>query len=132
MFVFDGAALAQDKVRAELESLHTKWFAAHDQGDGAAMNRIEVDNLVLVLPDGSVFKKEEPRPAKHEGTGVTSRALSDLVIRRFGDTAIMTGILITQDSKGSKREATTVVWIRQKGTWRVASAQWAGIPASSH
>src|SRR4030095_12711365 len=86
-----GPTLAKDEIDAELEALHTKWFAAYDRGDGASMNELEASNLVLILPDGTLFKKSEARKA-HTATGVTSRALSNLSIRRFGDTAIMTGI----------------------------------------
>ncbi len=127
-----GPALAEDNVAAELEALHTKWFAAYDRGDGAAMNRIETDNLVLILPDGTIFKKTEPRAKKHEATGAARRVLSDVSIRRFGDATVMTGILTSSYPDGTKAEATTVVWVRQNGSWRVASAQWAPVSTNRH
>ena len=46
-------ALAQTTssgLSGELEALHAQWFKAFDAGDGAAMDQMEVDNLVLVMP----------------------------------------------------------------------------------
>src|SRR5215208_5539311 len=66
--VRDGDALLLDdgsaKLRNELEAIHGRWFHAFDAGDGAAMDAVEVDNLVLVMPDGSVWKKSGPRAGK--------------------------------------------------------------------
>jgi ketosteroid isomerase-like protein len=125
-----GPALAKDDVEAELEALHGKWFAAYDRGDGTTMNGMETKNLVLVLPDGTIFKKTKPRAETLDATGVARRTLGKVSIRRFGDTAIMTGILTSSYAAGSRDEATTVVWVRQNGGWRVASAQWTPVPGS--
>lgn len=116
---------SKDSLGNELEGLHAKWFKAFDGGDGAAMDRMEVDNLVLGMPDGTVFSKTSPRAGeqrKHEGE--IQRTLSDVSVRRFEDTAVLTGVLTTTTSKEKSQELTTVVFVRSTGAWKIASAQW--------
>ena len=119
---------SDQKLQSELVRLHTDWFTAFDKGDGAAMSRLEVPNFQAVFPDGRVFKKTKPRAGSQKPTMVTSRTLSDADVRQFGDTAILTGVVTVEPSMFSSADkvATTVVFAREGGNWRVASAQWTG------
>jgi ketosteroid isomerase-like protein len=124
-----GAALLLDdvsaKLRNELQALHDRWFQAFDAGDGAAMDAVEVDNLVLVMPDGSVWKKSGSRAGKQAKRDVVpQRSLSDVTVRQFGDTAILTGILTNKAARETNKGGTTVVFVRPRGTWLIASVQW--------
>ena len=80
--------LAQDadgQLRSELQALHAKWFKAFDSGDGATMDQMEVDNLVLVMPNGDIWRKPGPRAGKQRKLDpLSERALSNVVVRRFG------------------------------------------------
>ena len=127
--VRDGDALLLDdvsaKLRNELETIHGRWFQAFDSGDGAAMDVVEVDNLVMVMPDGSVWKKSGPRAGKQPKREVVpQRSLSDVTVRQFGDTAILTGILMNKTARETNKGGTTVVFVRRGGTWRIASVHW--------
>jgi tetratricopeptide (TPR) repeat protein len=131
LFVFAAGtsqSLAQgvdERLKSELVRLHTEWFAAYDQGDGPAMDRMEVPNFALVMPDGSLWKKEAPRKATGKRTGYTSRTLTDVNVRQFGDTAILTGTVASEPAMaGDDKAGTTVVFVRPTGEWRLASAQW--------
>ena len=124
-----GAALLLDdvsaKLRSELQAIHDRWFQAFDAGDGAAMDAVEVDNLLLVRPDGSVWKKSGPRAGKQPKRDVVAqRSLSDVTVRQFGDTAILTGILTDKTATETNKSGTTVVFVRGGGTWLIASVQW--------
>jgi len=117
---------AQDtNLRAQLEAIHSQWFEAFDKGDGAAMDNLETTNLVLVFQNGEIWKKPGSRVGKVKPTGVKSRSLSDVEVRQFGDTAVLTGLLksVDDDSKAAA-DATTVVFVRQAGKWMIASAHW--------
>lgn len=117
---------AQDtNLRAQLEAIHKEWFAAFDKGDGAAMDELEANNLILVFQNGLIWKKPEPRAGKAQPTGVKSRSLTDVEVRQFGETAILTGLLKTveADSK-TTADATTVIFVRQAGKWMIAGAHW--------
>ena len=124
-----GAALLLDdvsaKLRNELQAIHDRWFQAFDAGDGAEMDAVEVDNLVLVMPDGSVWKKSGPRAGKQPKRDVVpQRSLNDVTVRQFGDTAILTGILRNKTATDMENGGTTVVFVRRGGTWLIASVQW--------
>jgi ketosteroid isomerase-like protein len=119
---------ADANLAADLEALHAQWFKAFDSGDGATMDQIEVDNLILVMPTGSLWTKTTARAGKQTKLDPkTERALSNVSVRRFGDTAILTGILTTKSAKESSQDATTVVFVRTSGKWKISSAQWSPV-----
>ena len=116
---------ADATLKSELEALHTKWFKAFDGGDGATMDQMEMENLALVMPTGELWVKTEPRAGNQAKLDPqTKRTLSDVSVRRFGDTAVLTGILTSKTAKENEREATTVVFVQSSGKWKIASAQW--------
>ena len=122
---------ADATLKSELEALHTKWFKAFDGGDGATMDQMEMDKLMLVMPTGFIWTKtkargsEQPKLDPH-----TERTLNDVSVRRFGDTAILTGILTTRSKKEDSQEATTVVFVQSSGKWKIASAQWSPVAST--
>ena len=127
-FLWSVPSMAQGTDRqllSELQAQHAQWFKAFDNGDGATMDQMEMDNLVLVLPMGSLFSKTEPRAGKQKKVDPqTERTLSDVALRRFGETAILTGILTSTTGTDSNKDATTVVFVQTLGKWKIASAQW--------
>ena len=126
----DGASnrIADANLRSNLEALHSKWFKAFDSGDGATMDQVEMDKLTLVMPTGLIWTKTTARTAKQmDRNPETERALSNVSVRRFGETAILTGILTTKSGKEDSQEATTVVFVRSSGKWKIASAQWSPV-----
>ena len=119
---------ADANLRSDLEALHAKWFKAFDSGDGATMDQIEIDKLTLVMPTGLIWAKTTARAGQQlKRDPQTERALSGVSIRRFGDTAILTGNLATKSGKESSQEATTVVFVKSSGKWKIASAQWSPV-----
>jgi ketosteroid isomerase-like protein len=116
---------ADGKLRSDLQAIHDKWFKAFDGGDGAAMDQMEADNLTLVLPNGMVWPKDKPRAGvQSKRDPQTQHALSDVAVRRFGDTAVLTGIVTTTTPKETSKDATTVVFVQRSGKWLIASVQW--------
>jgi ketosteroid isomerase-like protein len=119
---------ADANLTSDLEALHAKWFKAFDSGDGATMDQIEVDKLMLVMPTGSIWTKTTARAGEQsKRDSKTERELSSVSVRRFGDTAVLTGILTTKSAKDNSQEATTVVFVRSSGKWKIASAQWSPV-----
>ncbi len=109
----------------ELQAVHAAWFTAFDSGDGTAMDQIEAPDLVLVMPNGAIWKKTEPRAnTMKKSTAEGTRTLSNVTVREFGDTAVLTGLLTSQTATASETEATTVMFTKIGGKWKVASAQW--------
>ena len=113
------------KLRAELVAIHDRWYRAFDVGDGATMDALEVDDLVLVMPDGSIWAKPGPRAGKQPKRHVQpQRSLGDVTVRQFGDTAILTGMLTSRTPGETDMAGTTVVFVRRGGRWLIASTQW--------
>ena len=117
-------------LRSELEALHAKWFKAFDSGDGTTMDQMEMDNLTLVMPIGTIWPKTTARAGKQRKHDPQTRKLSDVSVRRFGDTAILTGIITTKSAKESSQDATTVVFVQSSGKWKIASAQWTPVAST--
>ena len=90
-------------LRMQLEALHDRWFKAFDSGDGVAMDQMEMSNLILVMPDGSIFSKTKPR-AGNQSSRQTEHTLSDVAVRRFGDAAVLTGMLNTTLANKTSKE----------------------------
>ena len=126
-----GQASSASALKTDLTTLHDQWFTAFDKGDGATMDKLEVENLVIVFQDGQVWKKARSRVGNMKPTGYAGRKLSDVDVRQFGDTAILTGRLATTEQAGAAPviDGTTIVFVRQQGGWRIASAQWSSVPA---
>jgi ketosteroid isomerase-like protein len=111
--------------------MHAKWFKAYDSGDGATMDQMEMDNLALVMPVGFIWLKSEARAGKQPKLDPqTERTLSDVSVRRFGDVAVLTGIITSKSAKENEKEATTVVFVQNSGRWKIASAQWTPVTAA--
>ena len=129
-----GIAIAQSSnsaLGAELEALHAKWFKAFDAGDGATMDQMEVENLALVLPNGMTWAKDSPRAGKQPKRDPSEQhTLSDVVVRQFGESAILTGTVTSKTATDTDKAGTTVVFVRRGGKWLIASAQWTPVEVS--
>jgi Domain of unknown function (DUF4440) len=133
-FLWSMPLIAQDtdsKLESELVTLHTQWFKAYDAGDGPAMNQMEVNNLVLVMPIGVIYRKTTPRDKHPAADPPVERSLSDVSVRRYEGTAILTGTLTSKSSRENSKEATTVVFVMSDGKWKVAAAQWTPVTDTS-
>jgi len=116
---------APNDVPAQLEKLHAAWFTAFDSGDGAAMDKLETDNLALGMPDGTLWYKKEPRARSEKSrTPDVTRSLRDVLVREYGDTAVLTGTLETKSGTETDLSGTTVVFVKKSGSWKICSAQW--------
>jgi hypothetical protein len=103
-------------LESELSAIHAKWFKAFDVGDGATMDQVEVEKLVLITPNGYVWNKTKPRAGEQQKShSPTEYSLISAAVRRFGDTAILTGIVTSKSAEETSQEATTVVFLREAG-----------------
>jgi ketosteroid isomerase-like protein len=115
-----------ESLGTELHETYKAWFAAVDRGDGAAVDALEVNDFILVGAAGMIMEKHrsrvtDPWPLPE----APERTWSDGVVRRYGDTAILTGrITLTYETpKRTTSMGTTAVFVRQADRWRMASVQ---------
>ena len=91
---------AGDSLRTQLEGLHAKWFTAFRSADIVTLNRMETNNIVLVMPDGFVIKNFSPRKnGDLKADPAVKDTLSRVTVRRFGDSAVLVGILTSESPK---------------------------------
>lgn len=126
--LYSMSLVAQDtdaKLQSELEALHAKWYKAYDGGDGVTMDKLEVANLMLIMPTGDTWTKTKPRAGDVGKSSVpVERTLSNVTVHRFGETAVLMGILNSKTPTETGQVATIVVFVRSSGQWKIASAQW--------
>jgi ketosteroid isomerase-like protein len=126
-FSFGQATSEGSNIQVEIQRLTQDWYTAFSKGDGAAMDQMEVPNLVLINPSGTgdIWHKDAPRAGKEKPKAAVY-TVGQSEVRQFGNTAVLTGSF-TSTSKNSDRSDElneTVVWIRMNNKWLVASAQW--------
>jgi hypothetical protein len=112
-------------IQVEIQRLTQDWFTAFSKGDGAAMDQMEVPNLVLVNARGTgdIWQKKAPRAGKQSAiTAIFTVGQSE--VRLFRNTAILTGPVTRKDGDELEEMSETVVWIRMNNKWLVSSAQW--------
>jgi Domain of unknown function (DUF4440) len=124
-FSFGQAKSNGSNIRVEIQRLTQDWFTAFSKGDGAAMDQMEVPNLVLVNTGGrgDIWHKDGPRAGKQKALAAVF-TIGQSEVRQFGNTAILTGPLTRKEGSESDEISETVVWVRMNNKWLVSSAQW--------
>ena len=116
----------------ELSGLANDWAAAELSGDTASLEEILADDFVGVGPRGSSLTREQ-WIARHDTGSLEYRSfgLDEAEVRTYGDAAIVvcrqTAAGVYEDENGrydiDERFRATLVFVRQKGHWRLAGLQ---------
>jgi len=129
------SALASAQPRAtaadvkELNRLETVWNEAHLKGDVNALDRLWADDLFVTMPDMPPMNKEESLAIWKAGKmKFDIYRTSDLRIKVYGNTAVVTGQLVRIRDATSKQFEDdwrfTKVYVRRGGRWQVVT--WHG------
>jgi ketosteroid isomerase-like protein len=110
----------------ELQRLETVWNKAHLAGDAAALDALWADELVVTVPKMPVFNKPSSLAIWRSGKmKFTKYETSGVLVRTFGDTAIVTGSLVRErtfmDKDILEDWRFTKVYIRRDGRWQVVA-----------
>ena len=113
----------------ELTRLETVWNEAHLRGDAAAADKLWAEDLFVTVPDMPVMNKEESLAMWKSGKmKFDIYRTSDLRIRVYGDSAVVTGQLVRiRDANNKEFEDDwrfTKVYVRRRGRWVVVT--WHG------
>jgi len=124
------AAYGQSKSSLEdaLKKMELEWAQAEIKKDVAAVERILADDWVGIDYDGSTATKAAL--IDHLKTGassVESQETSDMKVRIFGKTAIVTGV-DTEKSRDKNKDSTgkyiwTDVFVERNGRWQIVATQ---------
>ena len=122
-------------VEADLLKLEREWLDAYMKRDVAALERIEADDFSITYSTGEVITKaQELAKLKSNAAADPAFRLSteEAKTRLYGDTAVLTGVLIQQWTDNGKEMAVRVrytdVWVKRNGRWQVVAAQLTKMP----
>jgi ketosteroid isomerase-like protein len=122
------AAFGQGQAapEAEFSRLETVWNEAHIKGDPAALERLWSDDLEVAVPRMPILTKSTALQFARSGRMRFERyETSELKVRKYGDTAVVTGRLQrTRTIEGKRMDDDwrfTKVYARQGGEWRVVT-----------
>lgn len=123
---------AQTPVARALFKLENDWTVGLVKRDTVLFKRITDSRFVYtedaaIIPRNDLIKGIATNPDK-----VVSSHNEDMKVHEFGNTALVTGILVV-NSRGKKGPYTTRyrytdTWMNQNGTWRLIGAQDYVIP----
>jgi ketosteroid isomerase-like protein len=108
----------------ELTRLETVWNEAHLHGDSTALDKLWAEDLFVTVPDMPVMNKEESLAIWKSGKmKFDIYKTSDIRIRVYGDSAVVTGQLVRiRDANNKEFEDDwrfTKVYVRRQGKWLV-------------
>ncbi len=129
---FLASAVAED-VQEHLKKLETERAAAVVKGDADWLDKHTADDYMLISMSGQISDKAKMLEGFKSGQSkLTSDDLSDMKVRVYGNTAIVTGkadvkgMLGGQDATG--QILFTRVYVKKNGTWQTVSLQQTRIP----
>jgi ketosteroid isomerase-like protein len=122
-----GLSLAAS-VEEELKKLETDRAAAAVKADVATMEKHTADDYTFINMYGRMSDKSQMIDAFKSGqTKLTSDELSDMKVRVYGNTAVLTGKADMSGSLSGKdvhgQVMFTRVWVKKGGTWQSVAFQ---------
>ena len=114
----------------EIQSLERAWMAAWVERDRATCERILADDFVLTSARGILMPKNDWLAGAMSSFACTAFAWEELLVRPFGETAIVHGRSRQQASVAGQDWSgvflVTDVWVRRDGRWQVVSRHGTG------
>ena len=124
-----GSATPQPSTESdtrELQRLEKVWNEAHEQGNADALELLWADDMEIDVPRMPVMTRVDALKFAHSGRmKFLHYGTSDLRIRIYGDTAVVTGRLqrtrTTNGQEVSDNWRFTKVYVREGQSWKVVS-----------
>jgi ketosteroid isomerase-like protein len=113
-------------VRKEIEALEQKWRQAILTNNVSDMDHLLADDYIGITSNGTVETKAQDLAQRRAGTvRITELDLSDMHIRVYGDTAVVTSKAQLQGTNGASDISGgyryTRVYNRRLGQWKIVS-----------
>jgi ketosteroid isomerase-like protein len=117
-------------VEAEISLLERAWMNAWVERDRATCERVLADDFLLTSARGVLMPKNEWLAAAMSSFTCTAFAWEELLVRPFGDTAIVHGRSRQQASVSGQDWSgvflVTDVWARRNNQWQVVARHGTG------
>ena len=113
-------------VHKEIENLEMQWRQAVISNDVGQMDHLLADDYIGISANGTVETKAQELAQRKAGTvRISQLDLTDLKVRVYGDTAVVTSRADLQGSNGQSNTSGnyryTRVYNRRLGQWRIVS-----------
>ncbi len=124
--------VAADHVAQDLKQISQAWTTAERNGDSAFMEHTLTDDFMAIGPRGFVLNKEQWLQRFTSGSLKYDQLdMDELLVRTYGDAAVATcrtnqKVRYQQQVVASELRM-MLVWVKQDGRWRLASAQMSPI-----
>ena len=127
LVVWGQAAKSADenaKTEAELVALEKQWLEAEVHGDVAALDKMFAADFIGTGPGGNILYKDDIVPsAEHQGQGrFPNAALKESVVRVYGTTAVVMGLVGIETPNEHGRLRFTKVYLKRDGRWICVAA----------
>jgi hypothetical protein len=113
-------------VQQQVKKLEIQWYDAIAKKDVAAIERLLADDFSETAPDGVVSTKADAIADLKSGEdAASSYANSDMRVRVYGDTAVVTYV-DKETVKGrdvSHTSRWTDTWVKRGSSWQCVSSQ---------
>lgn len=122
-------ATAGQNVNAEEAVLKVtrEWLDAEERHDKATLQRIIADDFQGTTARGNTVLKEDIVPRAGAEAGSLSITTSDMKVRFFGDTAVVTAHGVQKS--GEKRELRlTIIFTRRDNQWQMVGGHISAVP----
>ena len=123
-----GASPAASNAEDEIKKLEEARNQAILHGDAAALDRMTSDDYTFITLRGEMRTKSDILKGFASGSfHYESREISDLKVRIYGDTAVVTGRSVQKGAENGKDYSGdywfTRVYVKQKGRWLTVALQ---------
>ena len=127
-------AASSAAVEEQIKKIEKDRAAAVTKADVAALDAVTSDDYSLIDRNGRVRDKAQTMSAIKTGDiKITSNEVSDLKVRVYGDTAVVTGRADTKGTIGGKDVSGpmlfTRVYVKKNGRWQSVAFQQTAISA---
>jgi ketosteroid isomerase-like protein len=116
----------KDPTHKEIEGLELDWRQAQLTNDISMVDRLLADDYLGISANGTLETKADELATRRSGTlKITELELSDIKVRIYGDTAVVTSKADLVGKKGDRdisgRYRYTRVYSNRAGQWRIVS-----------
>jgi ketosteroid isomerase-like protein len=113
-------------IHKQVEALEMQWREAQLNNNVSDMEHLLADDYVGISANGTIESKSQALAVRQAGTlHITQLELSDLKVRIYGDTAVVTSRAELQGTNGQRDISGTYrytrVYTRRLGQWKIVS-----------
>jgi hypothetical protein len=123
----------QDTEPRVLLRLEDEWALALIHRDGGVFRRLLADRFIYTEDDRTMSRDDVLHDVVAGADTVQAAHNEDMRVRRFGETAVVTGWLVVAGQGPSgrfdRRYRFTDTWVRRRGRWQIVAAHDYLVPA---